>query len=429
MTMRRPFIDLDGLRETLFTLRQNKLRSALTAFGVCWGVYMIIVLVGVGNGLQSGAYESFGSLATNSVFIWTRTTTKPYQGLPRGRRFHFRNSDIQALRRNIPEIEHLAPRGRIRGAEAGGNNVVYEDRKATVTIYGDYPAIQHIRLMRIQRGRFLNQRDIREKRKVAVIGYRAEELLFDSGVDPVGRYIRVNGVSFQVVGVFRFTHPNERDEKEDAKAIFLPLTTFQQLFNWGDVVGYFSLTARSGASATAVKEKLVTMMARRHQVAPDDRRAFGHWNMETEFKKIQSLFVGIRFLIWFVGLFTLVAGVIGVSNIMLIAVKERTAEIGIKRAVGATPGDIIRQVMVETVLLTACSGYLGLVAGVGTLALVNRAMALMGVRAQMFRNPGVDLSVALLALLALMLSGALASLLPAYRAARIRPVEALRYEL
>jgi putative ABC transport system permease protein len=421
-------IDIDGLRETLYTLRRNRLRSVLTAFGVGWGVFMIIVLVGVGNGLQKGAFESFGSLATNSVFVWTRPTTKPYQGLPRGRGFHFRNGDIEALRQAIPEIEHLAPRGRIRGGEAGSNNVVYRDKKATVTIHGDYPAIQHIRLMRIERGRFLNLRDIIEKRKVAVIGYRARDLLFRPGEEPVGKYITIKGVSIQVVGVFRFTHPNERDEKEDAQAIFLPLTTFQRLFNWGDVVGWFSLTARPGTSATAVKDKLVAMLARRHRIAPDDRRAFGHWNMEEEFRKIQSLFVGIRFLIWFVGLFTLVAGVIGVSNIMLITVKERFAEIGIKRAVGATPAAIIRQVMAETVLLTAMSGYLGLVAGVLTLELVNRAMAFLGIRAEMFKDPGVDLQVALLALLALIVSGALAGLLPAYRAVSIRPVEALRYE-
>jgi putative ABC transport system permease protein len=427
--MRLTLIDTDGLRETLYTLRCNKLRSVLTAFGVCWGVFMIIVLVGVGNGLQKGAFDSFGSLATNSVFVWTRTTTKPYHGFPRGRRFHFRNADIAALRRLIPEIEALAPRGRMRGGDSAGNNVVYKEKKATVTIYGDYPAIQKIRLMKIQKGRFLNAHDIEKKRKVAVIGYRAETLLFKPGEDPISKFITIKGVPFQVVGVFRFTHPNENDEKEDAKAVFLPLSTFQQLFHWGDVVGWFSLTAKPGASAIGVKDKLVAMMARRHQVAPDDRRAFGHWNMEKEFQKIQSLFVGIRFLIWFVGLFTLVAGVIGVSNIMLITVKERTREIGIKRAVGATPGDIIRQVMVETVLLTAFSGYLGLVAGVFTLELVNQVMETFGIRAEMFKDPGVDLTVALFALLALIVSGTLAGLLPATRAVRIRPVAALRYEI
>lgn len=422
------FIDPDGLRETLYTLRQNKLRSVLTAFGVFWGVLMIIVLVGVGNGLQKGAFESFGSIATNSVFVWTRNTTKPYHGFPRGRRFHFRNDDIAAICKAIPEIEHLAPRGRIQGENAG-NNVIYKDKKATVTIYGDYPAIRHIRLMQIEKGRFLNQQDIRLKRKVAVIGYRAESLLFEPDEDPVSRYIIIKGVPFQVVGVFRFTNPNENDEKEDAKAIFLPLSTFQQLFHWGDVVGWFSLTAHPGASATGVKDKLVAMMARRHRVAPDDKRAFGHWNMETEFQKIQKLFVGIRFLIWFVGLCTLFAGVIGVSNIMLITVKERTREIGIKRAVGATPADIIRQVIAETVLLTAVSGYSGLVTGVFILEMINQAMDMLGVRAEMFKDPAVDTSVAFFALLALILSGALAGLIPAMRAIRIRPVEALRYEM
>ncbi|MGD8847924.1 MAG: ABC transporter permease, partial [Desulfobacteraceae bacterium] len=379
-------IDLDGLGETLYTLRQNKVRSALTAFGVFWGVYMIIVLVGVGNGLQNGTYDSFGSLATNSVYLWTRNTTKPYQGLPRGRRFYFRNDDIAAIRSTIREIEHLAPRGRIRGGQ-GGNNVIHNDKKATVTIYGEYPAIRHIRLLKMQRGRFLNQRDIDQQRKVAVIGYRAESLLFGKGEDPIAKYITVKGVPFQVVGVFRFTTPNEKDEKEDAKAVLLPLTTFQQLFRWGDKIGFFSLTAVPGVSASDVKDKLVTMMARRHQVAPDDWRAFGHWNMEEEFQKVQNLFAGIRFLIWFVGLFTLMAGVIGVSNIMLITVKERTREIGIKRAVGATPAAIVRQLMAETVLLTTFSGYIGLVAGVFTLELVNTAMDLLALRAELFKNP------------------------------------------
>lgn len=421
-------LDLDGLRETLYTLRQNKLRSALTAFGVFWGVFMIIVLVGVGNGLQNGTYDSFGSLATNSVFVWARNTTKPYLGFPRGRRFYFRNDDIAAIRSAIAEIEHLAPRGRIRGGQ-GGNNVIHEDKKATVTIYGDYPAIRHIRLMKMQRGRFLNQRDIEQKRKVAVIGYRAESLLFDAGQDPIARYITIKGVPFQVVGVFRFTNPSENDEKEDAKAVFLPLSTFQQLFRWGDKVGYFSLTSAAGVPASKAKDRLVALMARRHQVAPDDERAFGHWNMEEDFRKVQNLFAGIRFLIWFVGLFTLMAGVIGVSNIMLITVKERTREIGIKRAVGATPMAIVRQLVAETVLLTAFSGYIGLVAGVLTLEMVNAAMDLLGVRAELFKNPAIDLSVALYALMALILSGALAGLIPAMRAVRIRPVEALRYEI
>jgi putative ABC transport system permease protein len=421
-------IDLDGLRETLYTLRQNKLRSVLTAFGVFWGMFMIIVLVGVGNGLQNGTYDSFGSLATNCVFVWTRNTTKPYLGFPRGRRFYFRNDDIAAIRSAIPEIEHLAPRGSIQGDQSG-NNVIYKDKKATVTIYGDYPAIRHIRLMKMHRGRFLNQRDIEQKRKVAVIGYRSESLLFEAGEDPIARYITIKGVPFQVVGVFRLTNPNEQDEKEDAKAVFLPLSTFQQLFRWGDKVGYFSLTTTAGVPATLAREKLVALMARRHQVAPDDGRAFGHWNMEEDFRKVQNLFVGIRFFIWFVGLFTLMAGVIGVSNIMLITVKERTREIGIKRAVGATPMAIIRQLVAETVLLTTFSGYIGLVAGVMTLEMVNAAMDLLGVRAELFKNPAIDLSVALYALMALILSGALTGLIPALRAVRIRPVEALRYEI
>lgn len=419
--------DGDRWLELYHTLRQNKLRTFLTAFGVFWGVYMIIVLVGVGNGLKNGAYSNLGSTATNSVFLWARSTTQPYKGYARGRRIHFRNNDAKVIRETIPEIEYLAPRGRLRGGKSD-NNVARHDKKATVTIYGDHPEIRNIRLMSLDEGRFLNQRDIDMKRKVAVIGYKAKALLFQPGEKVIGGNITIKSIPFQVVGVYRFVQPNARDEKVDAKAIILPLSTFQQTFNWGDRIGWFSFTVIPGVRASLAKEEVATLLARRHDVAPTDKRAFGHWNMEENFLKIKNLFTGIQFLIWSVGLLSLLAGAIGVSNIMLITVKERTSEIGIKRAVGATPFDIVSQIISESIFLTAISGYVGLVSGVFTLVSINGAMVFWGIRTEMFENPSVDISVALITVLALVIAGALAGLVPAIKAVQVNPVAALRYE-
>jgi len=419
---------MDIWQEILHTVRQNRLRSLLTAFGVFWGLFMLVIMIGAGHGLQKGAYSEFSSYATNSVFIWPRLTTKPYKGFPIGRRFNFTNEDTDVIRRTVPGISSLAPRGRKRGRD-GGNNVTHGDKTATLTIYGDHPEVQNIRMLQIISGRFLNRLDLSERRKVTVIGEETVKLLFEKEESPMGAYININNINFKVVGVYRLPSKNDEDYEEEAKAVFLPLSTFQQVFSWGETVGWFSITSEPQVKASVVRDEVIRVLASRHTIAPEDERAFGSWNMEDEFQKIADLFVGIRFIVWFVGIFTLLAGIIGVSNIMLIAVRERTREIGIKRTVGATPFSVISQVLLEALLLTSIPGYVSLVCGVAVLEGVGHMIHILKIDAQMFQDPSIDFSAALLALAVLTIAGTLAGLMPAYRAVQGKPVEALRYEL
>ncbi|MBW1865329.1 MAG: ABC transporter permease, partial [Deltaproteobacteria bacterium] len=415
-------------QEILHTIRQNRLRSLLTAFGVFWGLFMLVIMIGTGHGLQKGAYSEFSGYATNSVFIWPRLSTKPYKGFPIGRRFKFTNEDTEIIRRMVPGVSSLAPRARKRGGD-GDNNVTHGDRTATLTIYGDHPEVKNIRLLQMISGRFLNRLDLAERRKVAVIGEETVKLLFEKEESPMGTYVSINNINFKVVGVYRLPSRNDEDYEEEAKAVFLPLSTFQQVFNWGEVVGWFSITSQPQIKVSDVRNEVIRILADRHAIAPEDKRAFGSWNMEDEFQKIADLFMGIKFIVWFVGIFTLIAGIIGVSNIMLIAVKERTREIGIKRTVGATPFSVISQVLMEALLLTSIPGYLALVCAVAVLEGVGRLIYILKIDAQMFQDPSIDFAAALLALAVLTIAGTLAGLIPAYRAVQGKPVEALRYEL
>ena len=418
--------DRDSWHEIFSTLKKNKLRSFMTAFGVFWGIFMLIIMLGAGNGLYKGAMNEFNRLASNSVFVWTRTTTIPYKGFPRGRRFYFNNEDTKALRRQIPEIEHLAPRNQL-GGYRGVANVTRGLKDGAFAIYGDYPEIIHIKLMDMITGRFLNYLDLAENRKVAVIGTRISEVLFEPDENPIEQYIEVKGVYFKVIGVFK--SKGEGDEAdEDTQTIFIPFTTFQQVYNYGNRVSWYSLTSIKGVPASEVERKAIALLAERHQVSPDDAPAFGRYNTEKEYHQMINLFAGINFLIWFVGTFTLIAGVIGVSNIMLIVVKERTKEIGIRRAIGATPFGIVGQIVAESISLTTCAGYFGLVAAVGAVEFVSSALERTGARIELFKNPQVDLTIALIALGILILSGALAGLIPGQRAMSVRPVEAIRSE-
>jgi putative ABC transport system permease protein len=307
----------------------------------------------------------------------------------------------------------------------GGTNVTRGLRSGGFSVMGDVPEIREVQAMRIVEGRFLNRLDLEEKRKVAVIGSRVREVLFETDEHPVGASIEIQGVYFTVVGVFASVQSGERAER-DVQTVYLPFTTFQHAFNYGDRVGWLAVTSIPGVPASQVQEKVLTLLKSRHRVSPSDRRAFGSWNMEEEYNRIQGLFGGINALVWIVGLGTLSAGVIGVSNIMLIIVRERTKEIGIRRAIGATPASITVQVIVESVMLTGVAGYAGLVAGVVVLEAINGLLAAQP--AGMFRDPGVDFATALTALAVLGVSGVVAGLLPAWRAVQVNPVAALHAE-
>ncbi len=416
--------DADRWQEIFSTLKKNKLRTFFTAFGVFWGIFMLVIMMGSGSGLENAVGRDMGGMATNSVFMWSMRTTMPYKGFDRGRFYNFRNGDTEALLENIPEIKHIGPR--IRGWGGDGNNVVRGERAGSFVMQGDYPAYNLIDPVGMKQGRFINQLDIRNTRKVCIIGQRVVNELFAQDEDPIGEYIRIQGVYFKIVGIFESTKP-ERAEHEN-QVIYLPFTTLQKTYNFGDVVGWYSITSQDNVPVSVVEEKAKALLRQRHTIHPEDERAVGSFNLENEFNKMTTLFAGIRGLIWIVGIGTLLAGVIGVSNIMLIIVKERTKEIGIQRAIGATPWHIISQIILEAVFLTTIAGYVGLVLGVGIIEAVDYMLVSSGAQSEMFENPEVNFSVAVQALEVLVISGIFAGLIPAYRAVSMKPIDALRNE-
>lgn len=415
--------DRDNWTEIYATLKANKIRTLLTVFGVFWGIFMLVIMLGSGKGLENGIMKDFAGTATNSFFCWAQKTSKPYKGMRAGRNYEFNNNDYQLLQ-TLPDLETVVPMNQL-GGYGGENQIVRGIKTTSLPVLGTYPALAGIQAISLKKGRYLNMNDIQENRKVVVIGQKAEETLFAKTEDPIGKYIRINGVYFQVIGITKPGSSGQNPEEEISN-LYLPFSTFQKAFNYGDIVGWFSVTAKKNISVDEAEKNTIALLKRNHQIAPEDLMAVGHWNMGKEFTKIKGLFTGISVLVWFVGIGTLLAGVIGVSNIMLIVVKERTREIGVKRALGAGPFEIMAQIILEGVAITFVAGYSGLVAGVGLLKLV--ASSLPADDNSMFTNPSVNLSVALSALSILILSGLFAGFIPARKALQIEPVEALRAE-
>lgn len=419
--------DLDRWKEIMSALKKNKMRTFFTAFGVFWGIFMLVIMMGAGNGLRNGITSGFGQFATNSVFMWTQNTTVPYKGFPKGRTFNFKNDDIEALRREIPEIKTLSPRTQGGGGE-NGNNVIRGIKSGSFSVMGDYPEWNEIDPVTMTNGRFLNDADLSDKRKVAVIGSKVKEILFASDENPIGQYIQIKGIYFQVIGVFKPLNVGVNFGGDKEQSIFIPLTTFQRVFNWGDVIGWFAFTSEDGVPASEVEEKASALLRRRHMVSPTDTQAIGSFNLEKQYNQMAGLFNGIDGLIWIVGIGTLLAGVIGISNIMLVIVKERTKEIGIQRAIGAPPRNIITQIITESVFLTTFAGYTGLVASVGILELIDKFMVQDAGQDTIFLHPGIDFNMAIISLAILVISGAIAGWVPARKAVSIKPIDALRYE-
>lgn len=416
--------DPDSWQEIWSTIRKNRLRTALTALGVFWGVFMLVVMVGAGRGLENGVNKSMSGFATNSVFLWSQRTSLPYQGLQPGRSPRFTTDDIEPLSRS-PAIEYLAPRIQL-GSFRDRNTVRRGAKAGAFQVTGDYPTIRHIQTLFLVSGRGLSELDHAEGRKLAVIGERVHELLFEPDEDPLGKSVEIRGVHFQVVGMFRSRQKGDQGQRESA-TIQIPFSTFSRAFNTGNRVGWFTFTVRPGFDSLEAEKEAKALLHERHKIAPEDRQAIGSFNVSEEFNKVSALFFGIRTLIWFVGILTLLAGVVGVSNIMLISVKERTKEIGVRKAVGATPSRIVGQILQEAVALTSLSGYVGLVGGVALLEVVRAVLEAPGREAPtMFANPGIDLQVALLAVLVLVVAGAFAGIIPARSASRVEPAVALR---
>ncbi|HPR32746.1 MAG TPA: ABC transporter permease [Prolixibacteraceae bacterium] len=421
--------DIDRWNEIISALKKNKLRSFLTAFGVFWGIFMLIIMAGAGKGLENGITEGVGQVASNSFFLWTERTSEPYKGLRRGRWWSYENEDVEFIRKNVPEADVIAPR-LFAGGGGGTPNTVRGDRSASFYIKGDYPEWTKIDPVEVVKGRWLNEVDILDRRKVCVVGEKIVEELFEKEEDPLGEYIRVNGVYYQVVGVIKpISNININGRTEES--IFMPFSTMQIAYNYGNDIHIFGITAQKGISASVVEEKVMAALKERHKVAPNDVQAIGHINLEKQFKQFGSLFIGIQVLTWIVGIGTLLAGVIGVSNIMLVIIKERTQEIGVMRAIGATPRKVISQIIMESVFLTTVAGYLGLFLGILLLEGFNKIleMASANGNSEIFiKQPGINFNVALACLTILIVSGAIAGYIPARKAVEIKPIDALRAE-
>lgn len=409
---------MDGLQELLYTLRQNKLRTALTAFGVFWGIFMLILLLGAGRGMQNGVYAGFGSDVLDFIVVWPGTTSVAYSGLGTGRQITLTQDDVASIKRQIPGVSVISAEN-----SRGGISIENNGKTGNYSVYGvpdDYFRLKDS--IPFDFGRKTNNLDEAQARKVTAIGRNVAERLFGQGVDPVGQTLRVNGVVMTIVGVFY----DKGNRGQDSNRIYIPATTFKNLFGTGKYIGSIWLRPQTGVDGFALQQQVMDLLRNRHQVAADDRRGLQSFNMAEPAKMINGLFLGINAFIWFVGLGTLAAGIVGVSNIMIITVKERTREIGIRKALGATPINIVGSLLMESILVTGIAGYAGLVAGVGLIELVAGVLHSSGANLEFFKDPEVDFSIAIQAMILLIVAGALAGLMPALRAAKIMPIEAMR---
>ncbi len=414
--------DLDKWSEIYATVSKNKLRTFLTAFGVFWGIFMLVVLLGFGNGFENGVVQSI-DVAKNAVFVWSQRTSKEYMGLKVGRIVKFNNEDVAAIRQQIPEIATIAPSNQLGGSFSVNRN----SKSASYEVRGEYPEFLKVKPIKIKEGRFVNEKDLVERRKIAVIGKEVQKVLFEENENPIGQYIKIKGIFFKVVGVFQPKGGNE-EARQDAQTIYIPNTTLQYAYNQINQINYFAFVPKEGVRAELIEEKVKKLLAERHKVAPDDLKAFGSANVEKEFDKINGLFLGIRSFSWLVSIGTILAGIIGVSNIMLIVVRERTKEIGIRKALGATPWSIISLILQESIVITAIAGYTGLLAGVGFIAGLDFALKKFEAEGEFFANPEINLPVAFTCLTLLVIFGAIAGLIPATKAAAVNPVVALKDE-
>lgn len=407
-------MNADGLREVFEVLRRNKLRTSLTALSVAWGVCMLVLLIAAGNGLRHGVEHDFRDDATNSVWIRASKTSIPYRGQGPGRPINLEDGDFDALQRGVPGIEHITGRFYVRGVLP----VSRGSRSATFDVRGCHPDHQFLERTIMLSGRFIDELDVRDRRKVAVIGPRVQAALFGAA-DPLGERINVRGVNYTVVGVFE-----DQGGEGELRRIYIPISTAQLVYHGENRLHQLMFTtgAASLSDSQAMAAQARQLLSERHAISPDDRRALMVNNTQVRFRKLMDIFDAIRSFVWIVGIGTLFAGIVGVSNIMIISVQERTLEIGIRKAIGAPPASIIRMILLEAVLITAAAGYAGLTAGVGLVELFRRHVP----DNDYIRDPTVDVRVGVIAMLSLVVAGALAGVLPARKAASVRPIVAMR---
>ena len=412
-------IDLDSYREILDTLTRNKSRSFLTGFGIFWGVFMLVALIGGGQGLKELLSNNFAGFATNSALVWSQPTTKPFKGFRKGREWVMEYKDVERLKAQVPELDVVSPM-----VSRWGNSAVYGDKRNSCHMSGVMPDYAKVMEPKMFYGRYLNDMDVMQRRKVCVIGKKVYKELFPGGGDPCGKQIRVDSVYYRVVGVDYKEGGINLNGRSD-EAVTVPITLMQQTYNMGNQVHIMCVTAKPGITMSSIAGKIRQVVARAHTVDPTDEQGIMVFNTELLFSMVDNLFKGVNFLIWLVGLGTLLAGAIGVSNIMMVTVRERTTEIGIRRAIGATPRTILSQIISESIVLTLVAGMSGILFAVAILQMLELGNTEDGILKAHFQVP---FWTAIFAALIISLMGVLAGLAPAWRAMSIKPVDAMRDE-
>ncbi len=409
--------DSDTWQEIYGSIRKNKVRTSITIIGVLWGIFLLVVRLGAARGMENGFNKLFGNFATNSVFVWTQATDTPFKGFQEGRRFQLTMNDIDVLKSEYAnEIRLLAPRNQTN------NLVVHNFKSGDFKVSGDYPVLDQIQKKQLLYGRFLNENDILSTAKVTVISEDMYKQLFDIGVNPIGAYIKINSINYKVIGVYKPSNTIDLD----GDCAYIPFTTYKKVYNTANKVDWMMITANEGTNIEQMEKDILLTLKGLHKVHPDDERAFGSVNLGERIGKVTGFLTGMQFLTWFVGIATLIAGVFAIGNILLITVKERTQEIGIRRALGATPKSIRQQIILESVFLTTIAGMLGIILGGFVLFLIDYQVS--GNPDIPLINPTVNIPIIMIAFATLVVLGTLIGLIPAHMATLVRPIEALREE-
>ncbi|MDB2567040.1 ABC transporter permease [Flavobacteriaceae bacterium] len=421
--MKRLF-DKDTWQEIFGSIQKNKIRTIITMIGVLWGIFIYIALSGSSKGLDNGFERQFQSIASNSIFVWAQSTSLPYAGYKSERNITLKIQDAEVLKKQVKNIKFIAPRIVAGVFGSAGGSIVRGTKTGTYSVYGEYPEYIKIATSKIyDGGRFINQSDIEDDRKVCVIGERTQLELFEEDEDPIGKFISINKINFRVVGVHKFVQGGGFGDDGD---IYIPFTTFKKIFNTGDNVGFFMIAADEDADGVKVEKDIKATLKQIHKIDPNDERAIGGFNLGEIFRKTMNFANGLTFLSLVVGIATILAGIIGIGNILLISVKERTKEIGIRRALGATPAEVRSQIILESVFLTILAGVIGII--LGALVLYGINAATMDQTDFPYTNPTVPIPYVLGALALMVLLGTLIGIIPAQRAVSIKPIDALREE-
>lgn len=416
---------LDTWQEIYHSLKNNKLRTFLTMIGVGWGMFLFVSLLGAAKGMENGFDKLFSGFATNSIFMWAQNTSIPYDGFPKGRKTELRLPDIELLERKIPEIDYISPQNSRGNFGSPPEQMSRGGKTASYTLTGDYPIGNKISEKKLIYGRYINDADVSANKNVAVIGEEVYKNFFDAkkNENPLGKSFNIKGIFFNVIGVFKV---KGNGGMNNDKTVFIPLSTYTKMYNDGDKVGFFAIVSKPDADLNIVENEAKSVLKEKYNVSPDDTNAFGSFNLGKEFGKLTGFLTGMQLLTIIVGTLTILAGVIAISNILLITVKERTKEIGIRRALGAKPSEVRNQILLESVVITLTSGILGFIFGILLLMVVS--IFTKDQDSFPFYNPTVNYGQVFAAMAIMVVLGLVIGMIPAQRAVKIRPIEALRSE-